>query len=72
MRLADMELVHPDQIEDKCSLCGETVGIYPSGQNAMKRYPDIEVVCHVCETSANYSVLADGALLEPFQSVRKK
>ena len=72
MRLADMARVHPDQIEMKCSDCGETVGVYPSGQQVLRDLPDIPVVCQVCNKPAHIWAFAPGAELEPFQSVKKK
>ena len=72
MRLADMERVHPEQIEAKCAKCGEVVAVYPSGQRVMREVPDIELVCQVCMKPAKVSLLAPGAELEPFQSKRKQ
>lgn len=73
MRLADMERVHPDQIEDKCGLCGEVVGIYPSGQRVIlqqgRKYVDL--VCHVCAPatqSPDVLMLAPGATRERSES----
>lgn len=71
MRLADMKRVHPDQITAKCSGCGHVVAVYPSGQNAMRQYPDIKLMCQVCRQPGDHAMLAPGAALEPFQSVRK-
>jgi hypothetical protein len=69
MRLADMKRVHPLQITAQCSKCGETVGVYPSGQAIMRDYPgEIELVCQVCKPSGGIQVPVPGALLEPFQS----
>lgn len=68
MRLADMKRVHPRQITGKCARCGEVVGIYPSGQEAMKKYPDIELVCQVCKSPGGVQILAPGAEREPFES----
>lgn len=72
MRLSDMERVHPQQITRKCSRCGEVVAVYPSGQKAMKKYPDIELVCNVCKPPGGLQILAPGAELEPFESVEKE
>jgi hypothetical protein len=71
MRLADMERVHPNQITGQCSGCGHVVGIYPSGQQAMKAHPDIKIVCQVCKPPGGNLQLAPGAELEPFQSIKK-
>jgi hypothetical protein len=49
MRLTNMYKVHPRQDESKvCSKCDERVGIYPSGQAALKANPDIKIVCINC------------------------
>jgi hypothetical protein len=72
MRLADMHRVHPDQIEAKCSQCGEVVGVYPSGQRVMREMPGIKLVCQVCRQPTDVTVLAPGALSEPFDTRRKQ
>lgn len=66
-----MERVHPDQIEDKCDLCGTTVGIYPSGQGVIARHgrENTEVACYECNGPIGGLPVAPGAELEPFQSV---
>jgi hypothetical protein len=71
MRFEDMELIHPDQIERKCNRCGHTVGIYPSGQSVLKRYPAMEIVCQVCKPETDINILAPGAEFEPAQSKPK-
>ena len=49
MRLKDMWKLHPDQDNSRvCSKCGEGVGIYPSGQNALARAPSMRIVCAIC------------------------
>lgn len=49
MRLIDMHKMHPQQDNSKvCALCGQPVGIYPSGQAAIRTEPTIEIVCSVC------------------------
>jgi formylmethanofuran dehydrogenase subunit E len=49
MRLSHMFRVHPQQIEDKCSKCGEIVGVYPSGQCMLKKHKGhIKIICNVC------------------------
>lgn len=72
MRLADMVRVHPRQITGRCERCGETVAIYPSGQNAMKQIPDLEIVCEKCQSPGPLAVLAPGAESEPFESRKAK
>lgn len=72
MRLADMKRVHPDQITAQCAKCGETVGVYPSGQKIMAEYPDVRLICNVCQTPGKDALLAPGALQEPFQSRTKQ
>lgn len=72
MRLANMKLVHPEQIEAKCSSCGHVVAVFPSGQEVMRTHKDVKLVCQVCGKPGPRAGLAPGAEFEPFQSVRKK
>ena len=72
MRLADMHRVHPDQITATCHGCGHLVGVYPSGQEVMRHYPDVRLTCQVCKTPGENAPLAPGAEFEAFQSVRKQ
>ena len=72
MRLSDMQRVHPEQITGRCVECGHEVGIYPSGQRALKTHPGMKVVCQVCRPPRKLSALAPGARLELLQSVKKK
>jgi hypothetical protein len=48
MRLDDMHVVHPDQTEALCSECQHMVGVYPTGQRALREYSEIAVVCQRC------------------------
>jgi hypothetical protein len=49
MRLADMARRHPAQDDTHvCSTCGHAVGIYPSGQRALREHPDMKIICQVC------------------------
>jgi hypothetical protein len=49
MRLVDMHKVHPQQDNTRvCALCGETVGLYPSGQKALREHPKAKIICQVC------------------------
>jgi ribosomal protein S27E len=72
MRLADMHRVHPEQISGRCAGCGHEVAIYPSGQQVMKRHPDVRLTCQVCKTPGPNAALAPGAEFEPFESVKKR
>ena len=49
-RAADMLLIHPATDWSRtCERCGETVGIFPSGQKAIvDRAGNIEIVCDIC------------------------
>lgn len=73
VRLKDIIRVHPDQITARCSKCNEEVGVYPSGQNAMKNVPNLVLVCSVCKGPFDVfsTPLAPGAEREPFESVRR-
>jgi hypothetical protein len=74
MRHADMIRVHPMQDNSRfCSRCDARVGIYPSGQAALKRDPTLQIVCSVCDpgpTPGRRTILAPGAEREPLESVR--
>lgn len=49
MRLADMHKVHPQQVTRICKFCGDKVGVYPSGQKALRLNPGpVEIICQVC------------------------
>lgn len=49
MRLADMARMHPAQDESRvCGECGHAVGIYPSGQRALRIFPRMKIICHIC------------------------
>ena len=49
MRLEDMHVVHPMQDNTRsCVRCRHVVGIYPSGQAALKRWPRLEIQCARC------------------------
>jgi hypothetical protein len=72
MRLAEMQQRHPRQITRACDKCGEVCGIYPSGQGVIAHNPGTIVVCNHCQAPGPNAALAPGALVEPFQSVRRK
>jgi hypothetical protein len=49
MRLIDMHKVHPQQDSTHvCRTCGAPVGVYPTGQAALKRFPTMTILCSVC------------------------
>lgn len=52
MRLDRMHKIHPTMdTSHSCTRCGETVGIYPSGQKTLKAYGStIDLVCNMCKT----------------------
>jgi len=70
MRLAEMHRIHPEQDNSRaCVKCGERVGIYPSGQAMLRRFPEARVICSHCREPYLVTVLAPGAEREPFESV---
>lgn len=72
MRLDQMHRVHPAMDRSQtCDRCAQPVGIYPSGQDALRRYgrANVQVLCNVCEIPPPSSILAPGALAERSQSV---
>ena len=49
MRIADMTRMHPAQDDTHvCGECGHPVGIYPSGQAALRKWPEMKVLCAHC------------------------
>ena len=49
MRLADMTKMHPAQDESRtCAECGWRVAIYPSGQRALRDFPEMRIMCSRC------------------------
>ena len=56
MRLEDMHVVHPMQDNTRsCVRCRHVVGIYPSGQAALKRWPRLEIQCARCAADRSTS-----------------
>jgi hypothetical protein len=47
-RLSDMTVMHPEQTQELCSKCQHVVGVYPTGQRAIKNYPDMKILCAQC------------------------
>jgi len=72
MRLANMKVVHPEQVIVRCERCRHKVGVYPSGQRLIAQHPDIAIVCSVCHSPGPNAMLAPGAEREPFESHRRK
>ena len=55
MRLEDMHVVHPSQDNTRsCDECQQILGIYPSGQAALKRWPDARLLCPHCANVDNF------------------
>lgn len=49
VRALNMHKAHPrTDWTHQCGRCGEPVGIFPSGQKAIRERPDMEIVCEVC------------------------
>ena len=71
MRLADMRNQHPKMTTALCAQCRDVVGIYPSGQKILERYPTTLIKCQICEPPSPTSVLAPGAIQESFESTRR-
>lgn len=69
MRLASMYKVHPrTDFSHNCERCKKAVGIYPSGQQAMRDHPGIEIVCHVCAEQDRGAII----LAEPLPGVEQE
>lgn len=72
MRLANMHRVHPRQDNSRvCAKCGHQVGIYPSGQAALRHQPDLTITCDVCYKAgvADVPFVLPGAVQESEESV---
>jgi hypothetical protein len=68
-RLADMSMWHPQQDNSRvCSRCGEKVGLYPSGQDALRHNYRLPIICLPCAIN-EYSVDDDPPDIEPAASV---
>jgi hypothetical protein len=49
MRYKDMGRIHPKQDNSKtCSKCGLQVGIFPTGQIYLRKFPKAKIICSVC------------------------
>jgi hypothetical protein len=73
-RTKDMTVMHPDQAWELCSKCQHAVGVYPSGQRAMKEHPEMKIVCSVCVNPFNLppdaEIISAGTLGEMIQEKR--
>jgi hypothetical protein len=77
MRLEDMGVRHPDQDDTHvCSECEEKVGIYPSGQAVLEKYPNIKIICSRCAEITVMDIFesepAPGAIQEALEGRRRK
>lgn len=77
MQLRDMLRVHPQMDHTHvCSRCKESVGIFPSGQEILRKYGEkrIEIICNRCHgpIAPERIKLAPGAERERHESIWKK
>ncbi len=71
MRKANMTKIHPDMAHDKCDVCGEIVGVYPSGQGfiqAAGRH-NVLINCEKCVPPGSESVPLPGVVEEMKKSI---
>jgi hypothetical protein len=66
-RLKDQTVMHPDQTQELCSQCQHMVSVYPTGQRAIKNYPDMKIICTVCAKDA----LEPGDVVAPAGSLKE-
>jgi hypothetical protein len=72
MHQDDMWIAHPQtDWTETCDQCHGKVGIYPSGQNYIKRYrrANIDIKCNRCQLPGQSAVLAPGVYQEVHESV---
>lgn len=67
----DMHVAHPEtDFSRTCPDCGEQVGIYPSGQQVLRRHKNVKLVCNRCAPpGSGFGQPAPGAEVEPLQSI---
>lgn len=71
MRLVDMGRVHPGQDNSRvCAGCGFQVGIYPSGQGALKANPGLRIICHKCAEAERDEAI--GIPAAPWSEIRQE
>lgn len=63
---------HPEQISSVCSRCGHSVSIWPSGQSALRVYPNLAIICTHCASPDEYQEPAPGAIEEAAQYLRRR
>lgn len=75
-RRGPMRYVHSRTIEWRCHRCGETVGVFPSGQRMLSEQPNLEIICEVCYVASGGKNLivqeAPGAMAEAVELWKKK
>lgn len=62
MRVVDMREVHPQQDNShKCGQCGQRVGLYPSSQRMLRRFPGLKIKCGRCATGDKFDAVRPAA-----------
>ena len=73
MRLSDMSRMHPAQDDSHvCGECGHPVGIYPSGQSALRKWPEMKVICSHCAISAHAPREIENVLAADFDTIMQE
>jgi hypothetical protein len=73
MRLSDMHRMHPAQDDTHvCSKCGHPVGIYPSGQSALRKWPGMQVLCSHCAIATRRPGEIDNVLAADFDTIMQE
>jgi hypothetical protein len=72
MRLVDMGRIHPGQDNShKCSRCGYQVGIYPSGQDFLRKNDTARIVCTICADVSSKSIIFEAPSDQIIQEMRE-
>jgi hypothetical protein len=73
MRYDEMHRMHPGQIINVCAECDAWVGVYPTGQRQIKRWPKMKILCNHCALVSHdpdVKVLPAGSVNEIVQENR--
>ena len=72
MRLVEMARVHPAQDNSRvCGTCGHQVGIYPSGQRALRQFK-LTILCTHCAVKLPAAELVDNMPAADWETIAQE